>query len=585
MKSQTMILQRLLLLLVLTASIQPGMLKAQSMPSEKFVAESIRLQTDRPMYITGEVAWFKLFAFDAKRQLLSDYSRVAYLELISREGNPVSRVKVELEAGCGAGAIELPDALPSGDYTLRAYTQGMRNFSDADFGRNKLIIINPQQPLVQAKETETATVVRPEAPGMEVSAGNWLQVNSTIAKNSYGQRELVTLEITTTDGQGKGVPAEVSLSIARKSMPGISLFNQGTSVAANTAPLRSVDLIYQPENMGMDLEGKVVNESTREGAAGVEVILAFPGKTSLVYGTLTDANGRFSFLLPKLFGLRQVVVQIHSEEMLPVVIELDDPFQANEPGNTEPFRLDPEWVPIANELLVNAQLKEAYRNFEAPPVFTTKDDFENLPFFGQPDVQYKLDDYTRFPLPEFFFEVVNEVWVKGKYGQERVEVTHTEQDLFDELPPLLLVDGVPVFDQSVFLKINNKLIASTEIVIDPFWLNPSYYKGIIQLTSFEGDARCFKLPENAIRRSFLTFLPQREFSRTDYSAASDDRLPDFLNTLYWDPSVKTDDEGKAVIQFYTSDATGDFEIRVEGFTQDGKMGAGSTQFEVVREDN
>jgi hypothetical protein len=573
-----------ILLLLLMIYFPVSVVTAQNMASERFVAESILIQTDRPMYIAGEVIWFKLFALDAVRQQLSAYSSVAYLELFSREGTPVSRVKVALQAGRGNGAIELPEALPSGDYTLRAYTQAMRNLKEEDFGRNKLIIINPQQPLVQADGADNAVLHGPETVVAAVDPARELQITTNISKTNLGQRELVSLEITTTDQQGKGVPADVSLSVARQALENWSLFNGDAGNAGKAAQNRPVALPYQPENMGMNLEGTVIDESTRSGAAGVEVILAFPGKTSLVYGTLTDSLGRFSFLLPKLFGLRQVVLQIHTEESNSLVIEIDEPFHANETGASTPFRLDPKWAPLANELLVNAQLKDAYRAFETPPVYTTKSEFEGLPFFGQADVRYQLDDYTRFPLPEFFYEVVNEVWVKGKFGDERIEVTHTDQELFEDLPPLLLVDGVPVFDQSVFLKINNKLIASTEIVTDPFWLNPSQYKGIIQLTSFEGDARCFKLPENAIRRSFLTFLPEREFSRADYTATADEHLPDFLNTLYWNPSITTDAEGKAVIQFYTSDATGNFEVRAEGVTTDGLMGSGSVGFTVVREE-
>jgi hypothetical protein len=39
--------------------------------------------------------------------------------------------------------------------------------------------------------------------------------------------------------------------------------------------------------------------------------------------------------------------------------------------------------------------------------------------------------------------------------------------------------------------------------------------------------------------------------------------------LYWNPQVVPDKEGKAKIEFYTSDDTGEYIIDIEGYTTDG----------------
>jgi uncharacterized protein YfaS (alpha-2-macroglobulin family) len=48
------------------------------------------------------------------------------------------------------------------------------------------------------------------------------------------------------------------------------------------------------------------------------------------------------------------------------------------------------------------------------------------------------------------------------------------------------------------------------------------------------------------------------------------RIPDFRNTLYWNPSVKTDSEGKALVEFWTSDFVSDYEVNIQGITPAGK---------------
>ena len=59
------------------------------------------------------------------------------------------------------------------------------------------------------------------------------------------------------------------------------------------------------------------------------------------------------------------------------------------------------------------------------------------------------------------------------------------------------------------------MISSAEVVISPIWLNPGIFDGIIQISSFEGDARSFTLPESAIRRTFLALLPEQKFVTND----------------------------------------------------------------------
>ena len=47
--------------------------------------------------------------------------------------------------------------------------------------------------------------------------------------------------------------------------------------------------------------------------------------------------------------------------------------------------------------------------------------------------------------------------------------------------------------------------------------------------------------------------------------------PDYRTTLYWNPTVKLDDTGQAIVEFYTSDAPADYDITIEGITQTGKI--------------
>ena len=53
---------------------------------------------------------------------------------------------------------------------------------------------------------------------------------------------------------------------------------------------------------------------------------------------------------------------------------------------------------------------------------------------------------------------------------------------------------------------------------------------------------------------------------------------DFRNTIYWNPSLVTDEKGKASIEFYNSDAITTFKAIIEGISDQGKIGRGEMTY-------
>ena len=48
-------------------------------------------------------------------------------------------------------------------------------------------------------------------------------------------------------------------------------------------------------------------------------------------------------------------------------------------------------------------------------------------------------------------------------------------------------------------------------------------------------------------------------------------MEDFRRTIYWQPDVRTDSEGKAKVEFYNNSSCREMFISVEGMTPDGKF--------------
>lgn len=66
------------------------------------------------------------------------------------------------------------------------------------------------------------------------------------------------------------------------------------------------------------------------------------------------------------------------------------------------------------------------------------------------------------------------------------------------------------------------------------------------------------------------FQPTSNFFEVDYSVQNDPSIPDYRQTLYWNPYLVTDESGKVKLSFYTNDQSGPIVIEVRGLTGDGE---------------
>jgi hypothetical protein len=97
--------------------------------------------------------------------------------------------------------------------------------------------------------------------------------------------------------------------------------------------------------------------------------------------------------------------------------------------------------------------------------------------------------------------------------------------------------------------------------------------GIVAFYSYNRDLAGIELTENAIRQQYQGLQPYKEFFSPLHQNSS--RMPDFRTQLYWAPQVQTTD-GKADIQFFTSDIPGEYLIHVQGLGSHGYAGSTTT---------
>ncbi|BDD08347.1 TonB-dependent receptor [Fulvitalea axinellae] len=101
------------------------------------------------------------------------------------------------------------------------------------------------------------------------------------------------------------------------------------------------------------------------------------------------------------------------------------------------------------------------------------------------------------------------------------------------------------------------------------------FGGAIAIYTKRGQAH--KEIEDRSKTKFVSpgFYTAREFASPDYSSKRQDYIvPDHRITLYWNPLIETDDNGNAEVSFFTSDILTDFDVSVQGLSEDGEPVSG-----------
>jgi hypothetical protein len=94
------------------------------------------------------------------------------------------------------------------------------------------------------------------------------------------------------------------------------------------------------------------------------------------------------------------------------------------------------------------------------------------------------------------------------------------------------------------------------------------FGGIISLISKNNDLGYIDLPSSGLLVNYrMLDLPLADSLQDN---VRDPRLPDFRNTLHWEPSLPLDPETGQKITFRTADLKGSYNILIRGFDSTGK---------------
>lgn len=138
------------------------------------------------------------------------------------------------------------------------------------------------------------------------------------------------------------------------------------------------------------------------------------------------------------------------------------------------------------------------------------------------------------------------------------------------LEEVIIIDyKIPIIEQDNTTQ--GRIITADQIQSRPQTSNWTYYQPQSKVYSISvAQKRAVDLQQKGPNYSLYT---ARNFYVPKYTAQEiPEQRTDFRNTIYWNPKVQTDSNGKATLEFYNSDALTTFKTTIEGFGKQGEIG-------------
>lgn len=562
-----------------------GFITSAQIPQDAIAVDITVFPKEKPMLsincnilLAGESLLYKISVLN-DLNINSKLSKMGYVSLRNENDSVVFNHKLNLENGIAYSDFFLPSSLKTGIYRLIGYTNFSRNNKDNAYDEKNIYVINT---FIKNGESRKVTdtirlnAVSQKDPDFSAKNGNSIRIKTD--RQSYGYRDKVTLSIENFSGNDRN---NYTLSV-RKINP-VQISDQSPD------PIQkgSSEIFYIPELRGELISGVVLSKADDSPVANKVVSLTIPGKDFIFKVAKTNINGRFFFSVSEGYSSEKSIVQLNEPEQSAANYRfvLDEKDFILGKTDLRVFKIDLELKSWLQDRSVQIQIENSYFDKKHDSILPES---PSQPFYNNLGTVYKLDDYTRFPsVRETFVEIIKLAAVRGSEENTRFFV-YNEYDprglgKFNDIPPLVLMDGFTIQNNSELLNYNANNIKSIRVINQPYRYGPKIYSGIIAIETVKNDFVLALSKDNIKEIDLFPIERGKMYFSPDYvNNTSLTRIPDYRVQLLWQPKVQILSEDYSNY-FFTSDVPGIYEIRLEGFSDSGRREVIRNYFEVLGE--
>lgn len=524
--------------------------------------ERIYVQTDKPLYLSGELMWIKAFTTDADGKPL-DLSKVGYVELLDETTSHL-QAKLELNEGLGEGSLILPATLPTANYRLVAYTRYMQNEGENVYFNKVIPVINTFviDNTIQLTEDSTVSVPKPFQSANEI-------VSVYPSQSVYKTRSVGEIRL-------ENIPDDIhTLSISIAGREAVSEYTtnniQQWYQQMSQHPRKAFTINNVPEMEGHILKGKLIDMSTNEPALAEEntvALLGFVNGQVRVFTGRIDKEANVTFYTKRVSGTHEIVTTTMTPYIEKYRVDIQSPFASHTDKKLAALNINP----VQNkELLKRSISLQVLQSYMADSLSRMKS--VDALFRWKPDWNYMLDNYTRFAtMGEVVIEFIPGLRFRRIGGKRTLSVLTEERVGYTSDNSLILLDGIPIMDHEIIYNYDPLLVKQIEVYRGKYQFGNIQFDGIASFKTYDGNYPGLSVSGATQFFDYEGTQSPRYFYTPSYHTGKEknSRMPDYRHTLLWKPCIESEGNS-AVIPFTTSDLTGEYIITVEGLTKGGQV--------------
>jgi len=530
--------------------------------------EKVYLHTDKPYYYAGNQIYLKAYFNYGNPYLRDELSKVLHVEVINQNRDIIIEKKLKVRDGIAVGNFYLPDTLSQENYFLRAYTNWQKNYGPDHYFIEPVSILNPFQRVVEFEARSF-----PDPQGISIKAD----------RDTYGQREKVTLTIKTLSEKQTPVASNLSISVLDQ--------NQIIPIETNSDIKATLKLESIPTSIGLDRfsypvqkslsqEGFVVDDKGKPTSA---FITAFVNDFQGMVDLESNRDGEFTMEEMDFYGPMKLSFQATDKKGEPAgTVKLIDELKAPIALPSNSYFPKKESVSTSIYPKIEEEVDGENRNEKEEE----KEKEEKKAIYGTPNYIVPGD---KLMATGNSVDLVNSlagnvpgmrVTVAGVSGQQQIRLRGGGASVGGSLEPIVMLNGGIMVQTGAttaadnLRSINVNDIDRVEVVTRTVsMLGDQGRNGVIAvyLKEFDPDAVNPLLNGKGLNSYTIEgYSSYNPIFEVDYSQENDQELIDQRQTLYWNPYLVTDENGTVTITFYTNDNATPMSVYVRGLSVNGQ---------------
>ena len=531
-------------------------------------SEKVILVTDKPYYCSGETIRYKVFLI---RNTSNQQNGILYVDLWDSSGELIIHHNLKITDNSTEGEISISTELGTGNYTLRAYTNYLKNFGEDRFFRLPIFIINSDD--YKSEELEELLGAENDFSMDDLNDMPSVFTNDLViatGNERYSTRDKIQVKLSSKSGT-EGVKEMVVLARHTKYYP------ENSVVEPSVKYLKD----HEEDRFEMNDEGAYITEeglqidgsySTMDPDKLYKTITySIFGKDPIFVSGYTNRAGEFSMDISNCQSNDKVYIGTLDNDIDDIELQENAIIGFIPDDGDKVFHGD---ISLVERYIKNYQIRceidESYKYENINIIDDTLSIYDTTRVYSYCDNIYRLDDYNPFlDVVDMIREIIPYVKLQKKKKKTSVYIFNRSNPELTKIP-LFLVNGLPTRDQEFVLNldISNidavELLYSKKALLSFGWIGRG---GIMAIYT--------KTPVSVPNTKAVSVNGIHNKGKIWEIGLNDNvdihTIPYINPNLYWNPNVRLDNNGSVELEIHAGDETGQVEIIVIGVEQNGKV--------------